>query len=76
MLTQGAHSHYWLGRSDPGTGLWKSKEGFGASPAPFATYTSERPPLIRTVDVLRSTAKRALTAKSRLQQLLGNKAQG
>lgn len=69
------HDQYWLGRSDPDSGLWKFKAGFGASPAPYATYTVEQLPLIQTVDVLRSTAKRAFRAKTRLQQRLRDKAQ-
>ena len=65
------HDHYWLGGSGyPGSGLWRFKASLGASPAPFNEYVLEQLPLVRTSDVLRSTAKRALRQRVRLQQRL------
>lgn len=53
---------YSLGNSEPGSGLARFKEGFGATPVEYSVYVSERVPFFRAADAARSLARRGLTA--------------
>jgi hypothetical protein len=56
---------YSFGNSNPGTGLARFKESFGADSIHYAEYITERLPLFKTADTARSLARRGLEKVSR-----------
>jgi CelD/BcsL family acetyltransferase involved in cellulose biosynthesis len=64
---------YSFGISDPGSSLARFKEGFGATPIPYAGYVLERLPVRRTTRAARRQLRRGVVAAAAVGRRVGRR---